>query len=315
MHKKLTTKEFVDKAKAIHSTYDWANVIYINTNTKIKVGCPIHGEFEITPNQLLRETNGVYRGCQKCGRVRTSKKLLLTNDEFISKAKLIHPYYDYSLVIYRGIDTKIKIKCSIHGIFEVTPYHLLKGSKCPLCSQKHVGYCNRTDKEYFIKKLKTIFPQYNLDLVEYTTSKNKIKIMCPIHGLFEATPTHLLEGSGCPKCRRSKGEEFVAKWLSDNGYEYTPQKKFDTCKNKKQLPFDFHINNTNILIEYDGEQHFKSIRNWGGKEHLYKVINHDYIKNTWVIANGYIIIRLDYRMKYQEKIDALNVIKSYKKYN
>ena len=55
------------------------------------------------------------------------------------------------------------------------------------------------------------------------------------------------------------------------------QKRFNDCKNKQPLPFDFYINNTNIIhlndtiisidlfcIEYDGEQHFRSIEFFGG---------------------------------------------------
>ena len=46
MSKKLTTEEFIIKAKSKHNNiYDYSNVDYVNSKTKICIICPIHGEF------------------------------------------------------------------------------------------------------------------------------------------------------------------------------------------------------------------------------------------------------------------------------
>jgi len=61
--KRLTTNEFILKAKAIHGDkYDYSKVEYVASASKVKLICPIHGEFEQKPNNHL---NG--KGCKKCG--------------------------------------------------------------------------------------------------------------------------------------------------------------------------------------------------------------------------------------------------------
>jgi len=162
----------------------------------------------------------------------------------------------------------------------------------------------------FIEKAKIIHPNYDLSLVEYTGCHGKIKIICPTHGFFEIIPTNLLHGQGCPNCKMSKGEEFVKKWLQDNNMKYTQQKRFTTCKDKQQLPFDFYINETKILIEYDGIQHFKSVKWFGGEKELKNVIRRDNIKNEWAKNNGYIVIRINYKMNNEERIRILESLNS-----
>ena len=106
--------------------YDYSLVEYKGFEKKIKIICPKHGIFEQTPHHHV---NG--RGCQKCGK--TEK---LTNSEFILRAKKINNNkYDYSLVDYKNYNTKVKVVCESHGIFEVRPHdHLTKKSGCPICN-------------------------------------------------------------------------------------------------------------------------------------------------------------------------------------
>ena len=63
--KKLTTKEFIERAKQVHGNkYDYSKTIYVNKRTKVCIICPIHGEFYQTPH------NHVYQkqGCPECGK-------------------------------------------------------------------------------------------------------------------------------------------------------------------------------------------------------------------------------------------------------
>lgn len=64
MKNRMTQNDFINRAKNIHNNkYDYTESIYINTDTKVKIICPEHGEFWQTPHHHL---NGV--GCPKCGR-------------------------------------------------------------------------------------------------------------------------------------------------------------------------------------------------------------------------------------------------------
>ena len=62
MTKRLTTEEFIKKARAIHGDkYDYSKVIYVNNHTKVCIICPVHGEFWQNPHSHLKGM-----GCKKC---------------------------------------------------------------------------------------------------------------------------------------------------------------------------------------------------------------------------------------------------------
>jgi len=111
--KRLTTEEFIKKAKEIHGDrYDYSKVNYITAKTKVCIICPKHGEFWMEPVNHLSGQN-----CPKCvGGVR------LTKEEFITKANEVHNNkYDYSKVDYVNSQTKVCIICPEHGEFWQTP--------------------------------------------------------------------------------------------------------------------------------------------------------------------------------------------------
>ena len=123
---KLTNEIFIEKARLVHGDkYDYSKVDYINAKTKVKVICPIHGEFEQTPSSHLHQKTG----CSKC-----SKKYNYTTTEFIEKARLVHgDKYDYSKVKYKNNYTQTLLICPIHGKFEQTPSNHLSGKGCDTC--------------------------------------------------------------------------------------------------------------------------------------------------------------------------------------
>ena len=87
----------------------------------------------------------------------------------------------------------------------------------------------------------------------------------------------------------SRGNSKIIEILNNNNINYEIEKKFSSCKDKKELPFDFYINNK-YLIEYDGEQHFNqdSIFDY---EYTHK---HDLIKSNWCKENNIPLIRIPY---------------------
>ena len=96
---------------------------------------------------------------------------------------------------------------------------------------------------------------------------------------------------GC-KNVRSKGELEYKKYLDSHNIEYKEQYKFDDCRDKMPLPFDFAIfENGQLvrLVEIDGEQH----RGYG----LYAndlVSSHDKIKNDYCVSHNIELIRIPY---------------------
>ena len=123
--------KFIQKAREIHGDkYDYSRVEYINSQTKVLVVCPQHGEFWITPNNHL---NG--KGCKKCANEKLSLERRSSSEEFISKARKVHgDDYIYTEVNYVNNVTPVKIVCPKHGEFWQVPSYHLDGCGCPLCS-------------------------------------------------------------------------------------------------------------------------------------------------------------------------------------
>jgi len=155
----------------------------------------------------------------------------LTTEEFIKRSKKIHnDKFDYSLVETDGIYNKVKIICPIHGIFEQVLKSHLKGYDCYDCGRLKANKTHTLNNEKFIKKAKEIHgDRYDYSLVEYISAKIKVKIICPIHGIFEQTPTihtHKTNKSGCLICGGTKKittDEFIekAKEIHGDKYDYS----------------------------------------------------------------------------------------------
>jgi very-short-patch-repair endonuclease len=285
------TNKFIEKSKLKHGNlYNYNLVDYINAHKKVKIICEKHGSFEQRPNDHL---NG--SGCSLCnGGVRLDTK------QFIIKSKEIHGNrYDYSLSKYKTSYDKIKIICKEHGIFNQKSNGHLNGKGCPFCN----GGVKLT-KNIFIKKSKQIHGNtYDYSLVDYINTKTKVKIICKEHGVFTQLPYQHLSNNGCPICKESKGEKEIRNILNINNIIYKTQKRFENCKDKLPLPFDFYLPNYNLCIEYDGKQHFESINFFGGNKSFILQQKRDKIKNIYCKENNIKLLRIKYDENINEKLN------------
>ncbi len=195
--KVFDTTSFIHQAKKIHGPkYDYSNVNYINSHTKIIITCSVHGVFEQTPNNHLFGF-----GCKLCGRTSSAETQQLTTEEFIIKAKETHSnVYNYSHVNYVNSKAKVIISCQTHGNWESLPYHHLSGSGCPSCHEEHKVLSLNS----FITNAQKIHGKYyDYSKSVYINNNTRIVISCPKHGDFKQLPrSHMTEStqSGCPKC-------------------------------------------------------------------------------------------------------------------
>lgn len=146
-----TKDKFLALAKEKHGNkYNYSLVDYVNYSTKVKIICPIHGEFEQVPKDHISGT-----GCPKCGREQANKAETYTKAYFVEKANLVHfNKYDYSKINYINSQTKIIITCPQHGDFEQIPANHLYGQGCPKC--RLVGQTK------LYNKIKQIFPKLEI---------------------------------------------------------------------------------------------------------------------------------------------------------
>ena len=152
---KITNEAFIEKATQIHGgKYDYSKCIYKDSNTKVKIICPIHGEFwQIASSHL----NG--HGCVKCANI---GKLNTISDFINLSNNKHHGKYDYSRVNYINNATKVCIICPKHGEFWQRPDNHIKGQGCPKCGQ----IMSKAEDE-IINILKDFCPQrHNRTLLE-----------------------------------------------------------------------------------------------------------------------------------------------------
>ena len=96
-------------------------------------------------------------------------------------------------------------------------------------------------------------------------------------------------------CAKSKGEEKIISLLLEMKIPFITQKRFDSCifsETNRQLVFDFYLPEQNLLIEYDGEQHFHEIRD--DRYDFQELQKRDAFKNNWCIENSITLIRIPY---------------------
>jgi very-short-patch-repair endonuclease len=297
-----TTIKFIEEAKEIHGDkYDYSSLEYKGSNRKVKIICKTHGEFE-----QKADTHLDGHGCRKCYDMGRTK----TTEEFINKAKEIHgDKYDYSNVIYTDYLNKIKIICKIHGEFEQDPCGHLQGQNCKLCS-----FLNRSKTtEKFIKDAMNIHgDRYDYSLTEYKGAKIKVCIICDTHGQFEQEPSNHLEGNGCPFCK-NKTEGLVYQWLQKTYPNITiiPQCTFEDLLGHR---FDFYLDELDLILEVDGDQHFRQVSNWQSPEEQQI---RDITKMKFCIENGLSVIRILQRdianNNYDWKSELKLYLRKYKK--
>ena len=305
-----THEQFIEKAKEIHGDkYDYSKVEYKNTETKVCIICPEHGEFWQTPHKHL---NG--RGCPTCGNLRKGNSSRGTKEVFIKKARKVHgDKYDYSKVDYTNAMTKVCIICPKHGEFWQTPAQHICGNGCKECRKEYLHNKFVFTKDDFIKRAKKIHnDKYDYSMVEYNGMHKKVHIICPVHGEFWQTPHSHLKNEGCPSCRESKMEKYIANKLSEENIKFVRSKRFKWLKMKGSMHLDFYLPDYNVAIECQGIQHFEECswyKNDEDKtEYLKKIIERDETKQRLCLEHN---IKIVYYTTYDFKKSDINIYNEY----
>jgi hypothetical protein len=206
MQGRLTQQGFLAKARAVHGNkYDYSQTIFTKSLAKLEINCPTHGIFI---QQASSHMQG--NGCKQCA---WDNLRLNRSHQLSAKGRAVHgDKYDYSLVEYTNQHSRVKIICPEHGIFEQRAFdHRISG--CPSCGIKlHLAkMAKRTlSTVEFIAKAEAVHGvgRYDYSQVTYVASSNKVKITCPVHGLFEQKPNGHLMGWGCRSCGNKRATEI-----------------------------------------------------------------------------------------------------------
>lgn len=254
--------------------------------------CKIHGKFEVRPDNHYR-TN-----CPKC-HCKNKNQNKWNTEKFIEHCKKIHKNkYDYSLVKYNSTNS-VKIICKIHGIFEQSAISHIKGHGCSLCSKN-----KKFSKEKLLEEFRKLHgDKYEYEFLEKYDLNSYINVFCKNHGWFKQKIRKHLIGRGCRTCNMSSSENIIRKFLIDKNINFIKNYKFDDCIYKQALHFDFYLKDKNMVIEFDGEQHYIRYR-WENDDEELKIRQlRDGIKNKYCYDKNIKMLRIKWNENLIEKLN------------
>lgn len=246
---KSNTEEFIAKARKVHGDkYDYSNVAYTTNENDVCIICPKHGEFL---QKASRHLSGA--GCPKCGKESMVEKQSKTTDKFIEEAKKIHAdKYDYSKVSYKGANKKVCIICPEHGEFWQTPSAHTNGKQgCPTCGRESSNRVKMLTREDFIAKARLLHGEkYSYEKVKYKGYDEYVTIICPEHGEFLQTPDSHLQGKGCRMCGMFSSEKEEEIFSFCKTIDHKAERRNREIISPYEI--DIYLPSFKIGIEYNG---------------------------------------------------------------
>ena len=141
----ISKEKFILISQQIHNgKYNYSLVHnFNNVKEKVKIICPIHGEFE---QDVYSHKKGC--GCPKCAREYVAQIKIKDKQDFLNKVFQIHGNtYDYSKTIIKNNISKVIITCKIHGDFKQSPDKHKQGRGCPICAEEQKGWTKQAWKD------------------------------------------------------------------------------------------------------------------------------------------------------------------------
>lgn len=301
MGKKLTTQDVINKFKSIHgSTYDYSLVDYQGDSKKVKIICKTHGIFEQQPGAHGRQK----QRCPKCSAIIIGKTQQIGNIEFIKRIEQVFgkDTFDYSKLNYEGAHKDVTLICKKCGNVETKdPKSFYLGYGCLKCRVKQRNPKQITKKEFLERAIKIHGEKYDYSKIEYNSINDEVEIICSKHGSFYQKPAiHMYAKSNCPECKITKGEESISQYLNNRNIKYIFQHKIRI--NNSYHYYDFYLPEYNIMIEFNGMQHYKPIKFFGGQEAFKYLQIRDKIKKQYCLENQIKFIIINYKELDQIKI-------------
>ncbi|MGG2065059.1 hypothetical protein [Bacillus sp. S14(2024)] len=259
---------------------------YITSKIKLEMRHNTCGfEYHVKPNHFLRGVR-----CPKC--YGNHKK---TTKQFIQEVRdLVKEEYTV-LGEYVNTSTKCLMRHNICNYeYEVKPNDFLFGNRCPKC----YGTPKKSHQQFLKEVYQAVQEEYTV-LEEYVNAHAKIEFRHnKCSNTYMSRPGDFLKGVRCPFCNQSHGEMRIQKYLEKRNIVFKSQFWFDDCKDIRVLKFDFAVfssdGSVQLMIEYDGEQHFNPYHFLGGEEEFQNIQRRDHIKNKYCLEHGIRLVRIPY---------------------
>ena len=269
--------EMFEKVKSFLSeiNYELLQDYYLSNRSKLKLKCCNGHEYESTWVNLQAG-----KRCKKCAIEKQKRPI----EEIINMVE--QEGYTFIQELEEFKERRIMVRCPEGHEYDVSVNKFKLGRRCPIC--------NDNTFEYDYVKSYIENEGYKLLTTNYINVYQKLEMVCPKGHILKMN-FHGFKNGGrrCSRCKVSKGEKTISEVLTKLNIEYEIQKTFKDCKDIKVLPFDFYLPQYNLIIEYDGEQHF-AIKHAFDEDSFWITVVHDAIKNQYCEDNNINILRIPY---------------------
>lgn len=193
--------------------------------------------------------------------------------------------------------TYITYRCPIHGLQKMRISNLITGRGCPECSTDVKSEKYRLSPYEVEERVNSLGGKL-LNKQDYINQYEKNLVIECIYCKKPFTTSLVLftqhGGQICPNCKdtESIGERRIRTCLESNNILFEQEKWFADCRDVNPLPFDFYLPDYNLLIEFDGKQHYE--QGHFTHSHLSYTQAHDAIKDTYCKGNNINLLRIPY---------------------
>lgn len=258
--------------------------------------CNCGKEFDVISDNLKRRPNMTCNECAKKRRGESQRKNSVGNK--YGRLTILE-------ILPSSGATKVRCMCDCGNEYIGCQADIVSGHT-KSCGCLHKEITSKTNTKDWAGNIS----EYGIEFLYQDCMNDKgqwlWKCRCGICGnLFTALPAKVNNGhiTSCGCRVQSSGEEYIECVLKEFNIDFIPQYKFDDCKFKYILRFDFAlIKNNKVLglIEYDGKQHFEPIAFFGGEDGFKESKERDQIKNTYCNLHDIPLLRLPYTLSTDE---------------
>lgn len=281
--------------------YVYAKDLMPKSARKIKAVCDYCGEeYDVSYSVLM---NGRLKSdkdaCCHCAAIKANE---LSREKrakkYIGKAREMCDKKGYVLLTeesdYTDIKMKVDIYCEKHGKQSIWLETLLRGCGCRQCAIELRAKGLANNQNDVLAYINSTNGNVLLNPEDYRNNHSKLKIQCACGNIYETTLSLFQRGVNtcfsC-SCKESSGEKIIREFLENHKITFEQEKRFDDCRDKKPLPFDFYLPEHNLIIEFDGQVHFIDIDGWSNHE---ITMAHDKIKNDYCKTHNIDLLRIPY---------------------
>lgn len=255
----MTFKKYIARVIAKHgNNFGVSESDYVSLKIPINVFCKTH---KVSIPIYAASHLTYHNPCKQCMR---DKKFAEYVPKVLNAMKANFP--DMELVSeVTDFNCEVTIRCPRHGEFSAQSdsitFNRMGCQKCgrEIATKKRLGSQRIAFSEFKRRFTERYGSKLNLisSKSDYQNFKSLLTVTCsdPSHPEFKNTAKDLLRYHGCKNCKESWGERLTRLALEDLGIKYEQEKRFASCRDRKELPFDFWLPKFSTLIEFQGKQH------------------------------------------------------------